>query len=199
MYTTNGLARVAGLLVLVGAAQVSQAQGITVRCGGDAGQTSTTAHAGYHLNNNGDLVFTESSVVCGAVVGSPDVPNRLEVSFSVTAPVVNQAGTQATVTFNQSDRVGTDPTAILGSTYYKNIDTEYQHGWAAISFVNHPTLRPSVALPAIADPGGVVFDGLPVTGFFVTNANNGVIANGTLANYSALFRHRTERSITVAS
>ncbi len=100
MYTTNGLARVAGLLVLVGAAQVSQAQGITVRCGGDAGQTSTTAHAGYHLNNNGDLVFNEASVVCGAVVGSPDVPNRLEVSFSVTAPVVNQAGTQATVTFN---------------------------------------------------------------------------------------------------
>ncbi len=103
------------------------------------------------------------------------------------------------VTFNQSDRVGTDPTAILGSTYYKNIDTEYQHGWAAISFVNHPTLRPSVPLPAIGDLGGVVFDGLPVTGFFVTNANNGVIPNGTLANYSALFRHRTERSITVAS
>lgn len=97
MYTVNGLARVAGLLALVGVAEMSQAQGITVRCGGDAGQTSATAHAGYHLNNNGDLVFNESSVVCGAVVGSPDVPNRLSVTFQVSAPVVNQAGTQATV------------------------------------------------------------------------------------------------------
>ncbi len=91
------------------------------------------------------------------------------------------------ITFGQGDRfTANEPSDILGSTYYKNVATSYQHGWAAVQFMNNPALR--------ASSEGVVFNGLPVTGFFATNADNSD-AGTVLANYSTLFHHRLERSI----
>lgn len=96
------------------------------------------------------------------------------------------------ITFNQGDRFSNDePSDILGSTYYKNVTTNYEAGWAHVNFLGSPSLRASAE--------GVVFNGLPVTGFFATNADNGDMEDGVLANYSALFRHRTERSIDLLS
>jgi hypothetical protein len=90
------------------------------------------------------------------------------------------------ITFNQADAfTNGDPSNILGATYFKNLETNYQYGWAYVSFVNNPPMRASTE--------GVVFTGLPVTGFFATNYDNSELNNGVLANYSSLFRHRTER------
>lgn len=92
------------------------------------------------------------------------------------------------VTFGQSQNA-TDgnPSDILGSTNYKNIQPPagFQFGWAYLAFANGLTMRPSAEQ--------VVFSGLPVTGFFATNYDNAIQDSGILANYSALFRHRTER------
>ena len=91
------------------------------------------------------------------------------------------------ITFNQAEEfLAGDPSNILGSTYFKNVQTEYEHGWAFVTFDGNPQMRQSAEL--------VIFDGLPVTGFFATNYDNAELNNGVLANYSALFRHRTERS-----
>lgn len=97
------------------------------------------------------------------------------------------------VTFNQAANftagVGSD---ILGATYYKNVETNYQNGWAFVQFAGTPALRPATG----GINAGVVFQGLPVTGFFVANYDNAAAASGTLANYTSLFRHRTERQCT---
>jgi hypothetical protein len=98
------------------------------------------------------------------------------------------------VTFGQADNVtDNNPSNILGSTNFKNVQPNdaYQFGWAYITFQGAPTMRAS-------SPEGVVFAGLPITGFFATNYDNAVLDEGVLANYSALFRHRTERSCTLA-
>ena len=96
------------------------------------------------------------------------------------------------ITFNQGDRfTNEEPSDILGSTYFKNVTTGYDNGWAHVNFMGSPALRASAE--------GVVFNGLPVTGFFATNADNSNMDDGVLANYSALFRHRTERSIDILS
>lgn len=97
------------------------------------------------------------------------------------------------VTFGQGENVTAgNPSDILGSTYFQNINPPFEAGWASLEFgtqsggsFNVPELRPS-------DEGNV-FRGLPVTGFFATNYDNGVNDSGVLANYTALFRHRTVR------
>ncbi|MCK9490279.1 MAG: hypothetical protein M0Q42_12970 [Xanthomonadales bacterium] len=102
------------------------------------------------------------------------------------------------ISFNQEQRViDGEPSNILGATYFKNVNAPdgYEHGWAHVNFLNATT-----SLRASAE--GVVFHGLPVTGFFATNADNGNwadSADGVLSNYSALFRHRTERSVDLLS
>lgn len=103
------------------------------------------------------------------------------------------------VTFGQGENVTEgNPSSILGSTYFNNITppTGFDAGWASIDFgraisgsFTAPTMRPSAE--------GFIFSGLPVTGFFVTRYDNGVSDAGVLANYSALFRHRTERECNV--
>jgi hypothetical protein len=43
---------------------------------------------------------------------------------------------------------------------------------------------------------GIVFNGLPAIGFVVTNFVNANVTQGVLANYSALYPHRTQGSCT---
>lgn len=116
-----------------------------------------------------------------------------------TGPVPDSLCWEAQVlTFNQEQRViDGEPSNILGATYFKNVNApdEYDHGWARVNFT-------STVASLRASEEGVVFHGLPVTGFFATNADNGNwadSADGVLSNYSALFRHRTERSVDLAS
>lgn len=90
------------------------------------------------------------------------------------------------VTFGQAENASQgNPSDILGSTRFKNVEPAYEFGWAHIRFSGSPQMRESAEQ--------VVFSGLPVTGFFATNYDNAVQDSGILANYSALFRHRTER------
>ena len=97
------------------------------------------------------------------------------------------------MTFNQgANFTAGNPSDILGATYYKNVSTNYQNGWAFVQFAGNPALRAATGGPNV----GVVFQGLPVTGFFVANYDNAAAASGTLANYTSLFRHRTERQCT---
>ena len=97
------------------------------------------------------------------------------------------------VTFNQGDRLTAGlGSEILGSTYYNNLTTPFDAGWARISWTGaNASLRASLE--------GNVFAGLPVTGFFANNRDNSVSDAGVLANYTALFRHRTERDCTNAA
>ena len=97
------------------------------------------------------------------------------------------------VTFNQGDRLTAGlGSEILGSTYYNNLNTPFDAGWARISWTGaNASLRESLE--------GNVFAGLPVTGFFANNRDNSVSDAGVLANYTALFRHRTERDCTNAA
>lgn len=103
------------------------------------------------------------------------------------------------ISFGQGERVAANEGSfILGSTYYNNIAPPYAAGWASIEFgrasggsFTVPSLRPSV--------GAQVFRGLPVTGFFLANYDNGVSDSGVLANYTSLFRHRTERDCVVGA
>lgn len=89
------------------------------------------------------------------------------------------------ITFNQTEEFIAGSSNILGSTYAKNVETEYESGWAFVNFSGAPAMR--------ASSEGIVFNGLPVTGFFATNYDNADLTDGVLANYSTLFRHRTER------
>ncbi len=101
------------------------------------------------------------------------------------------------VTFGQGARLTAgEPSDILGSTYYNNVTPPagFNAGWASIEFGSAPGFTPPSMREAI---DGEVFRGLPVTGFFVTNYDNGLQDSGVLANYTALFRHRTERDCLV--
>ena len=121
------------------------------------------------------------------------------VDFSPTPPGgFNQLCYEvSTLTFNQADRASAgDPSLLLGSNLYENIEVQnlngssygYQNGWLRVAFnqVGH-VLRPSNE--------GLVFEGLPATGFQASRLTNTGAAAGLLAQYGGLWRHRGERSI----
>jgi hypothetical protein len=131
------------------------------------------------------LFNREERTPAGGSVGfSPPRPGTPQNSLCWEAQVV---------TFGQGDNVTSNsPSSILGSTYFNNITPPFDAGWAQIEFgtaaggsFTVPTMRPSLE--------GNVFRGLPVTGFFAANYDNGVSSADVLANYTALFRHRTVR------
>ena len=86
---------------------------------------------------------------------------------------------------------------VLGSILTTNIDPRgnpgFSSGWMSLNM--DPAAEPH-ALRASLD--GDVFHGLPVTGFMAVNYINGNLG-GVLANYSALYRHRSKRNCTNAT
>ena len=95
------------------------------------------------------------------------------------------------IAFNQrGNLLGGLPSDILGSTDFFSmaVPTGFEAGWLRMRFMGVPGLAPALR----ASEEGVVFHGLPATGFLVTNYDNEAAASGVLANYSALFRHRSE-------
>ncbi|MBS0591434.1 MAG: hypothetical protein JSR65_12465 [Proteobacteria bacterium] len=112
-----------------------------------------------------------------------------QIGFS---PAQAQAGTalcfeSQVVTFNQPN-IATTPSAILGSRMTANITGAGNVGWATVDLYKASTANHVLAYGI----NGNTFNGLPVTGFWVTNFINGNVG-GVLSNYSALFRHKLHR------
>ena len=102
------------------------------------------------------------------------------------------------VTFNQSNVAGpgTTPSEILGSNLTANIETGFNNGWATLDLFGQSTAVHF--LPTSYTIGSNnVFEGLPVTGFWMAQAINGDVG-GDLANYTALYRHKIHRFCTAA-
>ena len=94
-----------------------------------------------------------------------------------------------------STTVPTSP--VLGSALARNIDVRadfLNEGWLRIAF--NPTTQPHAL---VASSEGDVFDGLPGTGFAITNYINANAAPGLLANYSGLWHHKGSRSCTAGT
>lgn len=98
---------------------------------------------------------------------------------------------------------GDTPVSVLGSQYENsdggmglavNVQPFGTAGWLKIDFVNNGILETH----QIVSDDGVVFNGLPATGFA---AERLVTGDGTsaLANYAGAFRHRVERNISAAT
>ena len=136
----------------------------------------------------------------GACTGSDaDNPN-CGVCFSPcdpgdsTIPVLRYEA--QVISFKSAAAFAADPTSpVLGSQLTSNVDVSADFlsvGWMRVAL--NPTTE-SHLLSASTE--GEVFEGLPVTGFAVTNYINGNAAPGKLANYSGLWRHKGSRSCSV--
>ncbi|NND45793.1 MAG: hypothetical protein HKN58_10765 [Xanthomonadales bacterium] len=108
-------------------------------------------------------------------------------------------------------RFGADPgaeTEVLGSTNFTNIDNEslgFNAGWARIDLFAYPddfdddgvfdgiNFRPYLGSDHGSD--GAQAYGLPVTGFWVFQAQNGFLGDGedVLANYGGLWNHKATK------
>lgn len=91
-----------------------------------------------------------------------------------------------------------DPVSILGSPYVSstgaglalNISPYGTAGWMRLDLDPVPGTEPHAMTPSFE---GVVFNGLPATGFAAQRYINANAAPGTLANYAGAFRHRVQR------
>ncbi len=84
---------------------------------------------------------------------------------------------------------------VLGSQLASNVDVRadfLNNGWMRIAL--NPTTQLHQMSPSTE---GEVFDGLPATGFAISNFVNANAAPGKLANYSGLWRHKGSRSCSV--
>lgn len=140
-----------------------------------------------------------------------NVPDDLEFSPpppGVVTPGLSLCYEAQIVTFNQENAgEGNDPSAVLGSTYPRNINLcrvfaqggtctgagTFTEGWARMGLGDEDNYLDSID----ADGDGFYSRafGLPATGFWAANYVNGDIA-GTLANYSQIARHRGDRDGT---
>ena len=69
----------------------------------------------------------------------------------------------------------------------------FENGWVRLTFSND-----TVGERELESDGGVIFQGLPVTGFAVQKFINGAMEGGTLANYAWLVQHNYTRDISSA-
>jgi hypothetical protein len=94
------------------------------------------------------------------------------------------------VTFNQtltpSEIPGAGQTKILSSNLTGNLTTGFENGWTMLDLYGQ-----SPANHTLSDASGSrFFQGQPITGFWVTQFINGNVG-GVLANYTALYAHKT--------
>jgi hypothetical protein len=130
---------------------------------------------------------------------------QAQVGFSPPEPnAPNTLCWEANVlTFNSSK--------VLGSTNLRNIDTDFQNGWANLSFVldlnatdwdgfSPHFLRNNITSVTTVGGGTVTeavsYVGLPVIGFAVESYNNGTLSGSSvLSNYAGDFVHKGTRAI----
>jgi hypothetical protein len=98
------------------------------------------------------------------------------------------------ITFRQgSDYAPQEPSNVLGSELVaSNIATLFEEGWAKIDLTTDLWLSP-LASRSLTAVGGHRLIGQPVSGFLVSQFVNGNVS-GALANYTALYRHKTTAS-----
>lgn len=136
----------------------------------------------------------------GACTGS-DVDNpNCGVCFSPcdpgesTVPVLRYEA--QVISFQTAAEFLADSTSpVLGSELASNVDVQADSlsvGWMRIAL--NPTTE-SHLLSASSE--GEVFEGLPATGFAISNYVNANAAPGKLANYSGLWRHKGSRACSV--
>ena len=136
----------------------------------------------------------------GACTGSDaDNPN-CGVCFSpcdegdTTIPVLRYEA--QIISFQTAAAFDADRTSpVLGSQLASNVDVRADslaNGWMRLSL--NPSTQPHLMA---ASSEGEVFQGLPVTGFAITNYVNANAAPGKLANYSGLWRHKGSRACSV--
>lgn len=117
-------------------------------------------------------------------VGGPNVP-------------VLRYETQVITFKRAADFDDNSTSSVLGSQLTDNIDVgadSLTQGWLRISL--NPITEPH-ALPASSS--GDVFNGLPVTGFAVTNFVNANVGGNKIANYAGLWRHKASRNCTATT
>ncbi|HET9032422.1 MAG TPA: hypothetical protein VFN25_05915 [Dokdonella sp.] len=100
------------------------------------------------------------------------------------------------ISFQTTADFTADPTSpVLGSQLASNVDVRadfLNNGWMRIAL--NPSSESHLMSPSSE---GEVFEGLPVTGFAITNYVNANAAPGKLANYSGLWRHKGSRACSV--
>lgn len=125
---------------------------------------------------------------CGVCFSPCDDPTFNTPVLSYEAQVIS---------FQTAADFSADPTSpVLGSALASNVDVRADNlseGWMRIGF--NPTSEPH---QLNASSEGEVFDGLPATGFAITNYVNANVA-GRLANYSGLWHHKGSRSCSAAA
>lgn len=84
--------------------------------------------------------------------------------------------------------------AVFSSNLITNIPAFSTSGWVRLDLASGDGGTHALT----ADAAGVVFNGLPSTGFLGVNYVNNNLIGGVLANYSGLYRHRAQRSCTGA-
>jgi len=146
--------------------------------------------------------FDREEASPGSCTGSDSDNPNCGVCFSpcddptFNAPVLSYEA--QIISFQSGADFASDPTSpVLGSQLASNVDVradDLNEGWLRIGF--NPTSEPH-ALSASTE--GEVFDGLPATGFALTNYINANAAPGLLANYSGLWHHKGSRSCTAGT
>jgi hypothetical protein len=125
---------------------------------------------------------------CGVCFSPCDDPTFNTPVLSYEAQVIS---------FQTAADFSANPTSpVLGSALASNVDVRadsLSEGWMRIGF--NPMSEPH-ALNASSE--GEVFDGLPATGFAMSNFINNNVA-GSLANYSGLWHHKGSRSCVAGS
>jgi hypothetical protein len=143
--------------------------------------------------------YNREEATNGACTGSDaDNPN-CGVCFSpcddptVNVPVLSYEA--QVISFQTAEDFDGNPTSpVLGSALARNVDVRadfLNEGWLRIAF--NPTTEPH---QLVASSDGDVFDGLPGTGFAITNYVNANAQPGLLANFSGLWHHKGSRSCT---
>lgn len=84
----------------------------------------------------------------------------------------------------------TDPVSVLGSTMALNVPPYGNAGWMRLDLNPAPGTEPHTLT---ASNEGIVFNGLPATGFAAERYINSAAQPGKLSNYSGAWRHRVER------
>lgn len=84
-----------------------------------------------------------------------------------------------------------DPISTLASNMTLNVAPYHTAGWMRLDL--NPAGQPHAMVPS---QEGVVFNGLPGTGFAAQRYVNNNVTPGVMSNYSGAFRHRVERNVS---
>lgn len=144
-----------------------------------------------------DAVFS-SSLSCSEVDDYYHDREELSTSGGIGAgpppPYSSLCSETQTLTFRQgNDFPPTKPSKVLGSNLIaSNLASPFENGWATVDLA-HNFVGADSANHKLSTASGKTLTGQPVTGFLVSQFVNGNVG-GALANYTALYRHKTHVS-----